>query len=131
MGFFDLFRSKSKSEKLSHLKMLVALAMIDGKIEDNELAALVAVCAREGIDEQELQKLLNDPESVKFVVPKDEDKKMLYLKDMICMMMCDGEIDENEFVLCKMVAESLGYPHEVVDALVLRVINEIKSEMEK
>ena len=105
--------------------------MIDGKIEDNELAALVAVCAREGIDEQELQKLLNDPESVKFVVPKDEDKKMLYLKDMICMMMCDGEIHENEFVLCKMVAESLGYPHEVVDALVLRVINEIKSEMAK
>ena len=47
------------------------------------------------------------------------------------MMMCDGEIHENEFVLCKMVAESLGYPHEVVDALVLRVINEIKSEMEK
>lgn len=131
MGFFDLFRSKSKSEKLSHLKMLVALAMIDGKIEDNELAALVAVCAREGIDEQEFQKLLNDPESVKFVVPKDEDKKMLYLKDMICMMMCDGEIHENEFVLCKMVAESLGYPHEVVDALVLRVINEIKSEMAK
>ena len=131
MGFFDLFRSKSEREKLSHIKGLIALALADGKIEDNELAAIVAVCTREGVDEKEFRKLLNDPDSVKFVVPKDEEKKMLYLKDMICMMMCDGEIHENEFVLCKLVAESLGYPHEVVDALVLRVINEIKSEMAK
>ena len=129
MGFFDLFRSKSEREKLSHIKGLIALALADGKIEDNELAAIVAVCTREGVDEKEFRKLLNDPDSVKFVVPKDEEKKMLYLKDMICMMMCDGEIHENEFVLCKLVAESLGYPHEVVDALVLRVINELKSEM--
>lgn len=131
MGFFDLFRSKSEREKLSHIKGLIALALADGKIEDNELAAIVAVCTREGVDEKEFRKLLNDPDSVKFVVPKDEEKKMLYLKDMICMMMCDGEIHENEFVLCKLVAESLGYPHEVVDALVLRVINELKSEMAK
>ena len=131
MGFFDLFRSKSKSEKLSHIKGLLALALADGKLEDNELAALAAVCAREGVDEKEFKKLLNDPDSVKFVVPKEEEKKMLYLKDMVLMMMCDGEINENEFVLCKLVAESLGYPHEMVDALVLRVIDELKREMNR
>lgn len=46
-------------------------------------------------------------------------------------MMCDGNIDKNEFVLCKFTAETLGFKHKVIDAMVLDIINDFKSKMTK
>ena len=36
MGLFDLFRSKSKREKVGHLKSIMAMAMADGQISKEE-----------------------------------------------------------------------------------------------
>jgi len=72
MGIFNFFSSKSDKQKLSHIKSLIALAMADGKVEKSELAAIAAVCSREGIEESEIKNLLDNPESVDFVPPPDE-----------------------------------------------------------
>ena len=131
MGIFDFFSSKTDREKLSHIKELVALAMVDGKVEKSELAAIAAVCSREGISESEIKKFLDNPDSVDFVQPKSDHQRLLYLRDMCALMMVDGNIDENEFVLCKMAAESLGFRHEIVDAMVMDIINELKAKIEE
>ncbi len=129
MGIFNFFTSKSDKQKLSHIKSLIALAMADGKVEKSELAAIAAVCSREGVTESELKNLLENPKSVNFTPPTDHRTKVMYLKDMCRLMMIDGNIDENEVLVCKLTAESLGFRHEVIEAMVVDIIEEIKSEV--
>ena len=127
MRFSDLFKSKAERAKLTHLKNMVILALADGKLEENELSAIAAMCAREGISESEFKRCVDDPDSIEFVMPEDEATKIKYIKDLVLLMMSDGDIDDREVVWCKLVAEQLGYRHEVTDALVLGIINDIKA----
>ena len=131
MSIFDLFRVKSEREKLSHLKTLVALAVADGKVEKSELAAIATICRREGLTDADLKRCLDNPESISFVAPSDDKTKLEHLKDMVCLMMCDGNINENEFAVCKLTAEALGYKHEVIDAMILAIIEDLKSAINK
>ena len=62
MGIFDFFNSNNDREKLSHLKALVALSLADGKLEKAELAAIAAVCQREGLTDADLKKCIDDLE---------------------------------------------------------------------
>ncbi len=129
MGIFDMFKSKSRREELSHIKVLLSLALADGRIDKNELAAIATVCQREHISEAELKRCLENPDSIEFVLPTDHETKIKYLRDMVCIMMADGDIDKNEFVLCKLTAETLGFRHEVIDAMILDIISDLKREL--
>ena len=129
MGIFDMFRSKSKREELGHLKSLLALAAADGKVEKTEILAIAAICSREGITESELKRCLENPESIPYVKPTDDNTKIQYLKDMVGLMMVDGNINDNEMSLCKLTAELLGFRAEVIDAMILDIIVEFKKKM--
>lgn len=131
MGIFNFFSSKEKRAKLSHLKSLLTLSLADGKIEKSELAAIAAVCSREGLTDSDLQRCIENPGSIDFVPPTDDLTRFQYLKDMVLLMMCDGNIDKNEFVLCKLTAETLGFKPKVIDAMVLEIINDFKNKMTK
>lgn len=130
MGIFEMFKHQSNKEQLGQLKALITLAAADGKIEKEELMAIAAVCHREGISEQELKKFLDNPSSFEFVAPKDNASKIKLLKDMVCIMMADGNINDKEMILCKATAEALGYKNEVIDAILLDIIVELKKNME-
>lgn len=123
-----LFKSKEKKARLSNIKNLIALAMADGKVERSELAAIAAVAERDNIDEKEIKKILEGKDKVKFVVPETNSEKIRFLQDMVALMMIDGNIDDNEFALCKLVAIDFGYRHEVIDAMILDIIASLKSE---
>ncbi len=41
-------------------------------------------------------------------------------------MMCDGNIDDLELALCKATAIALGFKHEVIDAMIMDIIADIK-----
>lgn len=129
MGIFDFFSSKTNKEKLSHIKALVALAMADGKLEKSEMAAIASVCSREGVSENEIKKILENPDSVDFVPPTSDGKKLQYLRDMCLLMMVDGDMDKNEILVCKLTAEALGYRHELIDKIVKDIIDDLKSKL--
>jgi hypothetical protein len=38
-------------------------------------------------------------------------------------MMIDGEIDEDEMIFCKTVAEKLGFNHRIIDKIVNDIIH--------
>ena len=129
MSFIDLFKSRESREKLSHLKNLVAVAFADGKLEKNEMAAIATVMARDGLSESDLKRCIENPQGIKFLPPETSGQRVTYLKDMVLLMMCDGDIDDREFALCKVTAIALGFKHEVIDAMILDIINEIKKNM--
>lgn len=126
MSFIDLFKSRESREKLSHFRNLVLLAHADGKLTKSEMAALAIVMAREGITESDLERCVKNPKGIKFIPPQTLEQQVTYLKDMVLLMMCDGEIDEREMALCKATAIALGFEHEVIDAIIMDIIADIK-----
>ncbi len=115
-------------QRLGQLKNLVLLASADDRFTDSELAVLLAVASRENITPEEFNKVIDDPDSVSITLPEDEETKLAYLRDMVAMMMVDGELDENELAICKLYAMALGYRGSIVEGMIAGVIDSLDAE---
>ena len=117
--------NKKDQQRLGQLKNLVMLASADEKVTDSEMAVLLAVASRENITPDEFNKVIDDPDSVNITLPEDEETKLAYLRDMVAMMMIDGELDEQEMAICKLYAMALGYRSSIVDGMIAGVIDQL------
>jgi uncharacterized tellurite resistance protein B-like protein len=115
-------------QRLGQLKNLVMLASADENVTDSEMAVLIAVASREDITPEEFNKVMDDPDSVKIELPEDEETKLAYLRDMVAMMMIDGELDEHEMAICKLYAMALGYRGSIVDGMIAGVVDSLDAE---
>lgn len=115
-------------QRLGQLKNLVMLASADEKVTDSEMAVLIAVASRENITPEEFNKVMDDPDSVNITLPEDEETKLAYLRDMVAMMMIDGELDEQELAICKLYAMALGYRSSIVDGMIAGVIDSLDAQ---
>jgi uncharacterized tellurite resistance protein B-like protein len=120
--------ANQEQQRLGQLKNLVMLASADERFTDSELAVLLAVASRENISPEEFNRVMENPDSVDIVLPEDEDTKLAYLRDMIAMMMIDGELDEEEMAICKLYAMALGYQGSIVDGMIAGVIDSLDAE---
>jgi uncharacterized tellurite resistance protein B-like protein len=116
------------NQRLGQLKNLVMLAAADDRITDSELAVLLAVASRENISPEDFSNVLENPDSVTIELPEDEDTKLAYLRDMVAMMMVDGELDEQEMAICKIYAMALGYRGSIVDGMIAGVIDQLDAQ---
>ncbi len=117
--------NKKDLQRLGQLKNLVMLASADERFTDSELAVLLAVASRENITPEEFNNVIDNPDSVKITLPEDEDTKLAFLRDMVAMMMVDGELDEQELAICKIYAMALGYHGSIVDGMIAGVIDSL------
>ena len=117
--------NKKDLQRLGQLKNLVMLASADERFTDSELAVLLAVASRENITPEEFNNVIDNPDSVKITLPEDEDTKLAFLRDMVAMMMVDGELDEQELAICKIYAMALGYQGSIVDGMIAAVIDSL------
>ena len=115
-------------QRLGQLKNLVMLAAADGHLTDSEMAVLLAVASREKLTPDEFNKVIDDPDTVTIDLPEDEDTKLAYLRDMVAMMMIDGELNEQEMAICKLYAMALGYRGSIVDGMIAGVIDQLDAE---
>jgi hypothetical protein len=117
-----------EQQRLGQLKNLVMLAAADGRLTDSELAVLLAVASRENISPDDFNRVIEDPDSVTIDLPEDEDTKLAYLRDMVALMMVDGELEEQELAICKIYAMALGYRSSIVDGMIAGVVDSLDSE---
>ena len=117
-----------EQQRLGQLKNLVMLAAADGRLTDSELAVLLAVASRENISPDEFNRVIEDPDSVTIDLPEDEDTKLAYLRDMVALMMVDGELEEQELAICKIYAMALGYRSSIVDGMIAGVVDSLDAE---
>jgi hypothetical protein len=120
--------ANQEQQRLGQLKNLVMLASADERFTDSELAVLLAVASRENISPEEFNRVMENPDSVDIVLPEDEDTKLAYLRDMVAMMMIDGELDEEEMAICKLYAMALGFQGSIVDGMIAGVIDSLDAE---
>jgi len=117
-----------EQQRLGQLKNLVMLAAADDRLTDSEMAVLLAVASRENITPDQFNEVIDNPESVTITLPEDEETKLAYLRDMVAMMMIDGELDEHELAICKIYAMALGYRGSIIDGMIAGVIDQLDAE---
>ena len=120
--------SPQENQRLGQIKNLVMLAAADGHLTDSELAVLLAVASREDVTPEEFNRVIDDPDSVDIQLPEDEDTKLAYLRDMVALMMIDGELEEQELAICKIYAMALGYRSSIVDGMIAGIVDSLDAQ---
>jgi len=118
--FLQLFREGKVGAK-SHMKNLLELAYVDGHFDDAENILLNTLAKKHNISEKQLEEIKQNPDAIKFEIPKKDKDKFEQLYDLVSMMLADEYIDTEEFKLCVIFAKKFGYKessaHEIVDTI--------------
>lgn len=118
MRFLELFDSRDKKKRLSHIRNLVALACADGSLDKNEMELIFKIGVRAGLSPDELKRIFQRPDSIAFYPPDSYRERIEQLYDMVMVMMVDGELHDNEIALCKLTAVKLGFKYQIIDKIV-------------
>jgi hypothetical protein len=105
----------------NHLKLLISLAQIDGRVADREKNFIVNIGRANGIPTEEVLKLLTQVHEV--IVPKDltPDQKFQYILNLVLLMKIDERMYKDEIVFCSKIATRLGYDQQVMFELIMHV----------
>lgn len=125
MKLLELFDSRDKKKRMSHIRNLVALACADGSLDKSEMDLITKIGIRGGLEPNELERIFSRPGSVNFCPPESYKERIEQLYDMVMVMMIDGEFHENEVTLCKLTAMRLGFKHEIIDKIVQETVEMI------
>ena len=99
---------------------LLAIALADGQVTQEEKEVLSAICASEGISEEQLMEALNgnyDHASQK--VLRTQKEKMDYLRNIIKLIGADGHASPHEVHLFQIIASKMGLRQKDVLSLFL------------
>lgn len=120
----------SKNTKMAHIVNLMSIAGIDGNISDEEKNVIVKIAQDLGLTEKDFDACIEafqqiDESKLETIVPDDDEDKYSFLKNMVLVMMVDGEIDDNERAFIAGLAEKYGVDgEEAVNELIQIVYNE-------
>jgi len=123
-------KTPQEKERMGQIKNLVMLAAADGRVDDSELAVIMAVASREDISVEDFNKVIDDPENINIEQPQDDATRQTYLRDMVALMMIDGKLDEQELSICKVYAMWLGYRSTVVDEMIETAIRNLSQQQQ-
>lgn len=118
MKFIELFDSRDKKKRLSHVRNLVALACADGSLDKAEMELIFNIGVKAGLSPDELNRIFQRPNSISFYPPDSYRERIEQLYDMVMVMMVDGALHDSEIALCKLTAIKLGFNHKIIDKMV-------------
>lgn len=124
----SLIGTKKKRAK-AHLKNLMQLAESDGNFGEIEVDYLLSLAGRFKISETELKRIKDHPHTVTYEPPTNDRERFDHLHQLVCMMLIDGEIHEQEMAICKRYAETLDLRSEFVDDFVKVIGDSVDQEV--
>ena len=129
MELLELLIGKKKKRAKAHLKNLMQIAESDGNFEAIEVDYLLSLAGRFKISESELKQIKDHPHTVDYTPPTNDRERFDHLHQLVCMMLIDGEIHEQEMAICKLYAEKLDLRSEFVDDFVKVIGDSVNQEI--
>lgn len=106
----------SKKELTAMVAMAVAMAGADGKVEENEVMAIVADLSGFGKDGDEIAEIVDDARNMDAtdalgIVAKLGDEEKEYVTAFLAVVMAaDGDIDDEELKLWRLITNVCNLP---------------------
>lgn len=115
---------------LDHLKLLVSLAQVDGKVADRERNYIVNIARANGIYPDEVARLFQKDHQL--IVPEglSRDEKFDCIYSLVQLMKIDERMYQEEIRFCSDVATRLGYDQQALFELMLQVKTTTMNEEE-
>ena len=100
------------------ISLLINLARADGDFASEEKQLITDLASAKGLSREEVQELIDNPDSIESLGALSRNSKKEYLIDSIRLMLADGRIMESERNFCRNIAVKLKYHNDVVDFLI-------------
>lgn len=108
----------------SQLSILINLANVDNDFSEDEKDMIYMVGKANGIPEEEIDQLLDNPLPLPDVSTMTDDDKFEYLFSIVQLMKIDKEIYMSEVKYCEEIAEKLGYKKSVIAELSSKIYSD-------
>ena len=108
----------------SKLSVLVQLANIDGEFSGEEKDMIYMIGKANGISEDEINQLVENPEPIPPLSTLSEDDKFEYLFHIVQLMKIDSQVYLSEIKFCEELAEKLGFKRNVISELSGRIYSD-------
>ena len=105
------------------VKKLLAVADADRHIDTNEEELIYKISSKYNISYEELESIFLNQEEIDLIIPTDNDKKFNQLKELVYVMISDGEISTEEYKLCEIFANKLGFDSSIIQKIIDFIIN--------
>ncbi len=98
-----------KSNQMSHLRDLVAIAYVDGSFDEKEKMLIRKIGKGSNLATDTIEELIKNPEQIDFQPPKTEEEKLEQFYNCVRMILVDGKVEDSEIDFCKIIAQGLGF----------------------
>lgn len=118
---FSLFESKKDKKFKQHLRNLVFLAKVDGKLNEVERDLIFRIGLKYGLKDYFIAELIEEIPDFDFRLPASDYERFDQIYDLVQLMVSDGIVDDHELDFCVDMAERLGFRKAVVGVLVRKI----------
>jgi len=108
----------------SKLSVLVQLANIDGEFAGEEKDMIYMIGKANGVSEEEINGMVDNPEPLPPVSTMTEDDKFEYLFHLVQLMKIDSQVYLSEIKFCEELAEKIGFNRNVISDLSSRIYSD-------
>jgi len=115
----------------NHFMNLFSVAIADNNIHPSELAYLYELGLTRGLSSDQIDNIITNPHKARFIKPTSILGAIEQLYDIVQMVLQDGVIHTHEVNLCKTFAKRFGIQHDIIDALIERLIDEVRANVTK
>lgn len=112
---FHLEMEKNRLQNRAILHNLYLIAKADGELTEEELNLLLEVAFNLSQSQEDISMVLDHKLPDVFTIPSDPEERWFSLKNLVFMMIIDGEISEIEYDLCLKYAEAAGMGEEEIE----------------
>lgn len=111
----------------THILNMFSIAMSDNEVSPEEIETLYYYALQRGIEEKEINRILENPHESRFAVPDDTESKITNLYELASIIYADGRIDVREIQTFRSIAREMGFNSEIAHKLVNRLIGHLQS----
>ncbi|MBO9701083.1 MAG: TerB family tellurite resistance protein [Sporocytophaga sp.] len=128
---FSLFESKKDKKFKQHLRNLVFLAKVDGKLNEVERDLIFRIGLKYGLKDYFIAELIEEIPDFDFRLPASDYERFDQIYDLVQLMVSDGIVDDHELDFCVDMAERLGFRKAVVGVLVRKISQGVSNGQNK
>ncbi|MCT4663778.1 MAG: TerB family tellurite resistance protein [Flavobacteriales bacterium] len=118
MSIYELYSSGAHKRNLGHFANIVALAVADNVITEDEQILLIRMKKRLGIKDSEYREILENPKKYPINPPVDYDGRIERLYNLTRMIVADSDISDKQVSMLHRIVIGLGFPIEREEKIV-------------
>jgi uncharacterized tellurite resistance protein B-like protein len=113
----------------SELNLLIQLAKVDKHFAEVEREMIMRVSKEKNFPEDQVEWLMQNPESIGTFGFLSPNQKFQYLMDCIELVLVDNKVMESELIFCRNVAIKMDFKKGVIDYLIQNHSSQPKEEL--